>query len=81
MLFNVADIITAPDGSIVLQQASLNKSITDLKSRADTVQHALDNKRAALTRQFIAMETAISRIQSQAASLTSYLSALQTQTS
>jgi flagellar hook-associated protein 2 len=79
MLFNVADLISAPDGSIVTQQGSLNKSITELKSRADTVQHALDNKRAALIRQFTAMETAISRIQSQAASLTSYLGALNSQ--
>ena len=81
MLFNAADLIAAPDGTIIQQQGALNKSITDLKSRADTVQHALDNKRAALIRQFTAMETAISRIQSQAASLISYLGALNSQSS
>ena len=76
MLFNNADVVASPSGSIVTQQGILSKSITELKTRADTIQKAMDNKRAALLRQFTAMESAISRIQSQSASLTSYIGAL-----
>lgn len=80
LLFNNADLVTAPSGGIDNQQVSLNQSITDLKSRADTVQKAMDAKRAALIRQFTVMESAISRIQAQAASLTSYINQLNART-
>jgi len=78
-LFNAADDIAAPDGTVFVQTEALNKSIADLATRADTLQQALDRKRSALIRQFTAMETAISRIQQQGTALTSFLNSLQSQ--
>ncbi len=75
-LFNVSDSIAAPDGTAYQQTQLLNKSITDLGNRADTLQQQLDRKRAALVKQFTAMETAISRIQQQGTSLTSFINSL-----
>ncbi|MEO7963190.1 MAG: flagellar filament capping protein FliD, partial [Gemmatimonadaceae bacterium] len=75
-LFNTSDAIAAPNGTVFLQTEALNKSITELGTRADTLQQVLDRKRAALVKQFTAMETAISRIQQQGTSLTSFLNSL-----
>ncbi|MCC6928888.1 MAG: flagellar filament capping protein FliD [Gemmatimonadaceae bacterium] len=76
MLYNVSDIFARPDGTIYDQQQALEKSINDLTTRADTVQQQIDRRRTALIAQFTAMETAISRIQSQGSSLTNLLNSL-----
>ena len=76
MLYNASDVFARPDGTIYDQQQSLEKSIKDLSTRADTVQQQIDRRRAALVAQFTAMETAISKIQSQGSSLTSFINSL-----
>jgi flagellar hook-associated protein 2 len=77
MLFNTADVFARPNGSIYDQQQLLEKSMNDLTVRADTIQQSIDRRRAALIKQFTAMEAAISRIQSQGSSLTSFITSLQ----
>ena len=69
--------MVGPDGTIYEQQQSLEKSINDLTIRADTVQQQIDRRRTALLKQFTEMERAISRIQSQGSSLTSFINSLQ----
>ncbi|MEP7344881.1 MAG: flagellar filament capping protein FliD [Gemmatimonadaceae bacterium] len=78
-LYNAADIISRAGGTVNTQQDSLSKRVTDLQTRADTVTQSLERRRTSLTRQFIAMETALSRIQSQGSAITGYLSALNQQ--
>lgn len=77
LLYNVADVFAAPNGTIFDQTESLKKSVNELATRADTLQQALDRKRAALMKQFTAMESAISRIQQQGTALTSFIASLQ----
>lgn len=76
MLYNAADVFARPDGTIYEQQQSLEKSINEMTTRADTVQQQIDRRRAALLKQFTEMERAISRIQSQGTALTSFISSL-----
>jgi flagellar capping protein FliD len=48
-----------------------------LNARADNVQTRLDRHRETLLSQFVAMETALARLQSQGAALTSQIKSLQ----
>jgi flagellar hook-associated protein 2 len=77
MLFNAADAFARPDGTIYEQQQLLEKSVSDLTTRADTIQQSIDRRRDALLKQFTAMESAISRIQSQGTALSSFITSLQ----
>lgn len=77
MLGNAADLVLDPNGGIEAQHDALDANITDLKTRADTVQQSLDRRRAALVKQFVEMERAISKINSQATSLTSFINSFQ----
>ncbi len=66
----------AVTGAGTLQTNTLNDSITRLESRSVDVQRRLDLRRTTLTRQYAAMETALSRLTQQGTALTSQLSAL-----
>lgn len=77
MLYNAADVFARPDGTIFEQQQRIEKSINDLKTRADTLTQQIERRRAALVRQFAEMERAISRIQSQGTAITGFINSLQ----
>jgi flagellar hook-associated protein 2 len=79
-LFLAADSVArSGDGAIASQQDSLQRSITSLQTRADTVQQLLDRRRELLIKQYTAMEAAISRIQSQGTAITNFMTALKAQ--
>jgi flagellar hook-associated protein 2 len=79
-LFNAADVIArSGDGAIATQQDAINRTITSLKTRADTVQQMLDRRKDGLVAQFTAMESAIARIQSQGTAITNFLNAVKAQ--
>jgi flagellar hook-associated protein 2 len=80
-LYEAADLIARSGGTVTTQQDSLQRRITDLQSRADTVQQALDRKRQMLTVQFVEMERALGRIQQQATALSGLISMLGSQDS
>lgn len=76
-LVGAAEVITDPGGIITTNTDSLNRSVEELRTRADTVQQQLDRRREGLIRQFVEMERALSRIQSQATALSSFITSLQ----
>lgn len=75
-LYNAADLIARADGIAGAQQNTLRARIHDLQARADTVQQVLDRRRQSLVAQFIAMEAALSRLQQQSTSLSSFISSM-----
>jgi flagellar hook-associated protein 2 len=75
-LYNVSDLLAAIDGSPATQQEALKSRVRELETRADTVQQALDRRRDALVKQFVAMESALGRLQQQSASLSSFITSL-----
>lgn len=75
-IYGAADALVRLDGHVQTQREALDKRITYLGSRADTVQKALDARRASLIAQYTAMEAAISRIQTQSSALTSFVNGL-----
>ncbi len=77
MLANTADVFARPDGTIYEAQQQLERTINDLTTRADTLQQQIDRRRTALLKQFTEMERAISRIQAQGSSLSSFISQMQ----
>lgn len=78
-LYNAADLIARAGGTVASQQETLQQRVTDLQNRADTVTQALERRRESLTKQFIAMETALSRIQQQGTAITGFLTSLNAQ--
>lgn len=78
MLTQVTDLITrVGDGTIAVQTESIDTSIASLERRATDAEMRLEQRRVALTAQFTAMETALSRIQAQGNWLTQQIAALQ----
>jgi flagellar hook-associated protein 2 len=77
MLSNAAESIVDPNGGIQAQTEALDTSMRELQTRADTVQQSLDRRRQQLVKQFVEMERAISRIQAQGTSLSSFITSLQ----
>ncbi|MBL8982426.1 MAG: flagellar filament capping protein FliD [Gemmatimonadetes bacterium] len=77
MLTNAAEAIVDPNGGIEVQRDALDASMRELQTRADTVQQSLDRRRQQLVKQFVEMERAISRIQAQGTSLSSFITSLQ----
>lgn len=71
-----ATITRSGDGTVAFNVQSLDSAITALGTRADDTTARLARKKAALLAQFTAMETAISRIQAQGTSLTSFTNSL-----
>jgi flagellar hook-associated protein 2 len=81
-LYLAADAIArSGDGAVATQQDAIQRTITSLTTRADTVQQMLDRRKDLLVQQFTAMEAAIARIQSQGTAITSFLKSLQVQNS
>jgi flagellar hook-associated protein 2 len=80
-LYRSADELAKLGGSITTQTDALTLRINQLQTRADTVQQALDRRRDSLTRQFVAMEAALSRIQQQGTTLTNFINSLNAQKS
>jgi flagellar hook-associated protein 2 len=79
-LFNAADVIArSGDGAVATQQEAIQRTITSLTTRADTVQQMLDRRKQLLVAQFTAMESAIARIQSQGTAITNFLNAVKAQ--
>jgi flagellar hook-associated protein 2 len=77
MLSNVADQLIDPNGPLVAQTDNLEDGLRTLQNRADTVQQSIDRRRQALVKQFVEMERAISRIQAQGTSISSFITSLQ----
>lgn len=81
-LYFAADIVArSGDGAVASQQEAIQRTITSLTSRADTVQQMLDRRKELLVNQFTAMEAAIARIQTQGTAITNFLKSLQSQNS
>ena len=79
-LFFAADAIArSGDGSVAAQQEAIQRTITSLTTRADTVQQMLDRRKELLVNQFTAMEAAIARIQTQGTAITNFVKSLQSQ--
>ncbi|HTE44460.1 MAG TPA: flagellar filament capping protein FliD [Gemmatimonadaceae bacterium] len=72
----IADQISATNGIAGQQAATLQSDIDSLTERQTTIQTRLDARRAALTKQFTAMETALSKLQAQGQWLTQQLNAM-----
>lgn len=81
MLANASDLFARPDGTIYEAQQQLERTINDLTTRADTLQQQIDRRRTALLKQFTEMERAISRIQAQGTSLSSFISQMRANSS
>ena len=77
MLANAAEAIVDPNGGLEAQRVALDESMRELQTRADTVQQSLDRRRQQMVKQFVEMERAISRIQAQGTSLSSFITSLQ----
>lgn len=74
---SLADSVArAGDGLATTQSNTLQSQIDSLNSRASTIQERLDAERASLTKQYTAMETAISQIQAQGTQLTNAINSL-----
>jgi flagellar hook-associated protein 2 len=79
-LYYAADAVArSGDGAIATQQDAIQRTITSLATRADTVQQMLDRRKELLTKQFTAMEAAIARIQTQGTAITNFLNAVRAQ--
>lgn len=79
MLGNAAELIVSANGSITAQRDALDKSLTELQSRADTVNQSIERRRQALVKQFVEMERAISRINQQASALSGFINSMNAQ--
>jgi flagellar capping protein FliD len=65
------------DGLAAQHVTTLQIRMKTLGTRADNIQSRLDRHRETLLSQFVAMETALARLQSQGAALTSQIKSLQ----
>src|SRR4029078_1401581 len=71
-LATVGDLLSrSGDGLAAEHIATLQERTDDLTRRADAIQVRLDRHRETLTLQFVAMETALARLQAQGAALSS----------
>lgn len=76
LMSNIASGISDPDGTVATHVSALTSDVNDLTQRQTMVQARLDAKRAALTAQFTAMETALSQIQAQGTYLTQQMNSI-----
>jgi flagellar hook-associated protein 2 len=70
------NVLTSGTGVIDVTTAALQRTVDTLMTKETDIQTRLDRQRAALTAQFTAMESAMSKVQSQAQWLTGQISAL-----
>jgi flagellar hook-associated protein 2 len=74
----IADALSrSGDGVAASQITSLQSRMSTLSRRSDDIQARLDRHRETMTAQFVAMEAALARLQSQGAALTSQIKGLQ----
>ena len=74
----IADALSrSGDGVAASQITSLQSRMSVLSRRSDDIQARLDRHRDTMTAQFVAMEAALARLQSQGATLTSQIKGLQ----
>ncbi len=77
-LATVSDLLSrSGDGLAAQHVTTLQIRMKTLSTRADNIQSRLDRHRETLLSQFVAMETALARLQSQGAALTSQIKSLQ----
>jgi flagellar hook-associated protein 2 len=69
-------VLTSGSGIIDLTTSSLQRTIDSLTTRQIDIQARLDRQRASLTARFTAMETAMSKLQTQSTWLTGQINAL-----
>lgn len=81
LYFAADSVARSGDGAVASQQDAIQRTITSLTSRADTVQQMLDRRKELLINQFTAMEAAIARIQTQGTAITNFLKSIQAQNS
>jgi len=78
MMFAASDpLVEVGDGTIQIQEDNIQSAMDRLAKRAADVQTRLDRQRASLTKQFTDMETALSKLQTQAQALTNQINSLQ----
>lgn len=70
-------IIRSGDGTVVTQNAGIDRSLDSLRTRVSDVESRLEVRRQALLSQFTRMEEALSRLQSQGSWLAAQLQAMQ----
>jgi len=74
----IADALSrSGDGVAASQITSLQSRMSTLSRRSDDIQARIDRHRETMTAQFVAMEAALARLQSQGATLTSQIKGLQ----
>lgn len=79
MMLRATDAVTrSGDGLVALQVDSRQMTLNNLDRRADDIQRQLDLRHDALVDQFVKMEAALSRIQSQQSWMLSQIAALPT---
>ena len=71
-------LTTAPEAGINAQITAAKDSATAMQARIDSIQQRLAARKDALIKQFLAMETALSKMQSAGGALTSMINSLQT---
>lgn len=77
-LATLGDLLSrSGDGLAASQITSLQTRTNVLSARADDIQARLDRHRETLTQRFVAMETALARLQAQGAALSSQIKSLQ----
>ena len=81
LYFAADSVARSGDGAVASQQDAIQRTITSLTTRADTVQQMLDRRKELLINQFTAMEAAIARIQTQGTAITNFLKSIQAQNS
>ena len=74
VLFNITDVI---EGYVTYKQDALQDRITSITDQIDTMEARLDRKMEMMINRFVAMELALSQIQSQSNWLASQISAVQ----
>jgi flagellar hook-associated protein 2 len=69
-------LVQSTSGNIALQTQSIDRQVTRLTERVGSFDSRLANRRASLTRQFVAMEAALSRIRNQSTAVAGQLATL-----
>lgn len=69
-------LLQSTSGAVAVQTQSIDRQVTRLNDRVADIDARLARRREALTRQFVAMEAALSRINNQTAAVSGQLAAL-----
>lgn len=72
----IDSLTQSTSGNIAVRTQSIDRQVTRMTDRVASIDSRLANRRIALTRQFVAMEAALSRIRNQSAAVSGQLSTL-----